>query len=82
MLEARKLGRKVGEDHFYLWGVGSEKKGRPKQVFSYRAGDAISALHLRSSRKGVHLPSAYLLPWEDLPLGYQGVPARFGSGKT
>lgn len=58
MLEARKLGRKVGKVYFYLWGMGSEKKGRPKQVSSYRAKDASAALALRSSKKGMHLPSA------------------------
>lgn len=52
MLEARKLGRKVEESYFYLWGMGSEKKGIPKQVSSYRAGGEAAALDLRSGKKG------------------------------
>lgn len=59
-----------------FWGWGHRGKGEP-QVFCCRPGDGTGDWFWRS-RRGEDLQTAYLLPWQEGPLGYKWVPTGVG----
>lgn len=58
-----------------LWGWGQRVNGGHSRFPDKDKGMRLGVLDLRSSMKDVGLSSAYLLPWEELPLGKYGVSA-------
>lgn len=71
---------KLGDKVFVIYlGWGQRKKERSQWISCYRARDETGRIDLRSSRRCMSLPSAYLPDWEHWPLGDQGMSAKVGS---